>query len=210
MLRKLFTAAAMIGATLASTEPAAAQVKPGWYGQVAVGGLWFQDTDGTVSGIDVTGEYDTGYALWAAGGYRFSNGFRTELELGYGRTSLDKVKALGVTATVDSDIDLYSATANLFYDINTGTFATPYLGGGIGVLHSRSDGGTVTVGATTVAFDGDSSTDPTAFGEVGVGLRVSDGMEIVPSYRYQWVGNGSDGFDDDTAQVARIGLRFGF
>jgi OOP family OmpA-OmpF porin len=210
MLRKSFIFAAVLGAAVATADQADAQVKAGWYGQVTAGGLWFDDLDGNVDGVDVKGEYDTGYSLWVSGGYRFGNGFRTELELGYGRTSLDEVTALGVSATVDADVDLYSATANLFYDINTGTFATPYIGGGIGVLHSKSDGGTVTVGATTVEFDGDSSTDLTAFGEVGVGLRVADGVEIVPAYRYQWVDNGTDGFDDDVAHVARIGLRFGF
>lgn len=98
----------------------------------------------------------------------------------------------------------------MFYDINTGTFATPYIGGGIGLLHSSEDDGTATVGGVTVAVEGDSSTDLTAFGEVGVGLRVANGVEIVPAYRYQWLDSGSDEFDDDFAHIARVGIRFDF
>jgi opacity protein-like surface antigen len=210
MFRKSLILAAALAAVVATADRADAQVKPGWYGQVAVGGIWLRDNDGNVDGINVTAEYDTGYGIWAAGGYRFSNGFRTELELGYGRTGFDKLKFLGTSVSIDSDIDLYSGTVNLFYDINTGTLATPYLGGGVGMVYSRAHDGTATVGGTTVRIEGDSSTDLTVFGEVGLALRVSDRIEIVPSYRYQWIDNGSDGFDGDSAHIARIGLRYAF
>src|SRR3546814_8938471 len=58
----------------------------GWYGTLGGSGIQPRDTDGTVNGTDSTLEYNMGYGLFGAGGYRFRNGLRLEGEIGYGRS----------------------------------------------------------------------------------------------------------------------------
>jgi opacity protein-like surface antigen len=195
----------------AITAPSAiAQVKTGWYGQLSLGGLWAEDNDGNVSGIPVTAKYDNGAVIWGAVGYRFGNGIRTDLELGYARIGIDKIQVFGTPIDIDNRGDLITGTINAFYDIHTGSFLTPYLGGGIGFAHAKSDDTTVIVGGQSFRVQGKDSTDLTVFGELGVALRASERVEIVPAYRYQWIDDAAGGFGDDVAHIARIGVRVFF
>src|SRR5690349_1386543 len=87
--KSLLTAAALLGAA-ATLQPGTASAQ--FYVSGSVGYLSVMD-EGT--GVDVgTGEikaeYDPGFALNGAIGYKFPFGVRIEGELGYGHTSLDK------------------------------------------------------------------------------------------------------------------------
>src|SRR3546814_17981899 len=68
----------------------------GWYGTLGGSGIQPRDTDGTVNGTDSTLEYNMGYGLFGAGGYRFRNGLRLEGEIGYGSIGLESFR-YGVT-----------------------------------------------------------------------------------------------------------------
>ncbi len=77
-------------------------------------------------------------------------------------------------------------------------------------MHQRHDRPAVTSNGSTLGGNDGNATDFTAFGEAGVAYKVSDGLEIVPSYRYQWINDGAQGLDDTTQHVARIGFRSWF
>jgi opacity protein-like surface antigen len=205
------TIAAVGAALLAATAitPAIAQEAPrtGSYVGISGGALMPQDTEGP-GGSEL--QQDTGYAIYGQYGYRFPNQLRLEAELGYGNNDYDRFRNGGGSNSVGGDVDRYSATGAAYYDFDTGTPMGIYLGGGAGVMHQRFDRPTVTTNGRTLGGNDGNDTDVTAFGEAGLAYRVSSSMEIVPSYRYQWINDGAQGLDDTTMHIARIGLRSWF
>lgn len=183
------------------------RLKTGSYAGITGGYLMTPDIDRD-GGAHL--ERDNGYSFAGQYGYRFPNNLRLEGELGYGQIGNDSYHANGGRAGVGGDTDQYSLTGAAYYDIATGTPLTPYLGGGAGIMHQRHDRPTVTSNGSTLGGNDGNDTDFTAFGEVGVGYQVADGLEIVPSYRYQWINDGAQGLDDSTQHVARLGLRSWF
>ncbi|MBS4048647.1 MAG: porin family protein [Alphaproteobacteria bacterium] len=201
-------ALAVLAAALVTT-PALAQDKlnTGWYGALSGSYLLPEDTDGPSNS---TLEYDNGFAIYGAAGYRFPNGFRAEAELGYGNIDLDRLRVGTTNAKLNGDVDLFTATGAVYYDFATGSSFSPYVGAGAGVARQKSSTVSATSGGTTVTVNGDSSTDLTAFGEAGVSIRLSSNLDLVPAYRYQWIDDGEGGFDDTTAHVFKVGLRYWF
>lgn len=201
-------ALATLAAALLAT-PALAQDKlsTGWYGTLSGAYLQPEDSD---ANNGLTLEFDDGYAIYAAAGYRFPNNFRAEAELGYGNTDLDSVKGRGGSANLNGDVDSFTATGAVYYDFATGSRYTPYAGVGAGIAHQKLSRVSATINGATLTADGDSSTDLTAFGEAGVSINIAPKFDLVPAYRYQWINDGQDGLDDTTAHVFKIGLRYWF
>jgi outer membrane autotransporter protein len=187
-----------------AAQPSQAQ----FYVSGSAGYLQFRDNSASTPIGTVTGEYNPGFAINGAAGYKFGFGLRLEGELGYARTSPDKIKVNGQTvATVGGgDTNLLTGTANAFYDIKTGTSLTPYLGGGIGFVHGDSSDATV----AGVRVNGGSGTDFLWLVEAGVSIAVTDRLSVVPAYRYMQISNSQNGFDDDSAHLFKIGLRYSF
>jgi opacity protein-like surface antigen len=204
--------AAALLSTTALALPALAQdkdtaLKTGSYAGITGGYLMTPDVDRD-GGARL--ERDNGYSIAGQYGYRFPNNLRLEGELGYGNVGNDSYHANGGRAGVGGDTDQYSLTGAAYYDIATGTPLTPYLGAGAGLMHQRFDRPRVSANGSVLPGEDGSSTDLTAFGEIGVGYKLADGLEIVPSYRYQWINDGAQGLDDSTQHVARLGLRSWF
>ncbi len=206
----LAAAAAALLATTAIAPSAQAQenrLNYGSYGGITGGYLMPQDTDRSGGGYL---ERDNGYGISAQYGHRFRNNLRLEGELGYGNMDNDRYHANGGSAATSGDTDQFSLTGAAYYDIATNTPLTPYFGGGAGIMHQRHDRPAVTSNGSTLGGNDGNATDFTAFGEAGVAYKVLDGLEIVPSYRYQWINDGAQGLDDTTQHVARIGFRSWF
>ncbi len=206
---------AVVGcAALALAVPAAHAQKapvPGWYAQGNVSLSWFENDHYTQSGSTGDLKYDNpDWGGSVAGGYKLGNGFRVEGEFGYTRADAKQVTVNSTPVSVSGNADIYTLTVNGYYDFTVAPRVTPYVGGGIGA--AIVDVGTITAksGATTVTANGHSETDFTAFGEVGIAINVAQNIDVVPSYRYLWVNDGRDGFDDDTAHIARVGARYTF
>lgn len=178
----------------------------GPYFELSAGYLDLFDVDGDISGIDVKGKYDAGFAIGGQLGYKYSV-FRLALEFEYGHAGFDSIRALGMNFDVDGDFDIYRGTANVYYDFDNATRFTPYFGGGLGAAYVDVEDTTI---ANSVTVDGESDTYFTAHGEVGLAVAATDQIAIVPAYRFIWIDDGSDGFDDDTANLFKVGLRFRF
>lgn len=182
-----------------------------WYGQLNAGALFLQDINGRYGGFQGQGEFDNGYSLSGALGYRFQGGLRAEAEFGYGRASYDKVSGGGGSSGVSGGrVNMYSFTGNAFYDIPTGTFVTPYVGGGVGLVRTTYDSGSATLNGNTFNVQRGDKTSFTALAEAGASLSLSPGMDLVPSYRYQWINDGGDSFDNNRVHMLRLGLRVNF
>ena len=192
------------------TAPAMAQDRSdgGWYG--TLGGAWLvpRDYDGSGS-FDEVKTYN-GYGIFAAAGYRLGSGLRAEAELGYGNVENDRVTRTGIgTTEVGGDIDMYSVTGALYYDMPLDFVVKPYVGAGAGVVHQRNSRPATTIGGATLPA-GNDTTDLTAFGELGLSYRLTSDIELVPSYRYQWINDGEHGLDDTGMHIARLGVRYAF
>ena len=147
-------AVAMGAAVVFASQPAHAQTDQGFYGSLKGGAAALSDmnySNGTSSDLNL--DLNTGWTLGGALGYRFGNGFRSELAIDYLDGSLDGtyrenliIVPCGTVAgqpclgpNVDGDVKAWSGFAMAYYDINTGGAVRPYLGGGLGLVRTSLD-----------------------------------------------------------------------
>ncbi len=79
---------------------------------------------------------DIGFNLNGAVGYKFSNGWRSDFEIGYRRSALEQISVggFGLTAGLDVNgtVSALSFLLNGYYDFALSSPLTPYVGGGLG------------------------------------------------------------------------------
>ena len=75
-------------------------------------------------------KFNQGWAIDLAGGYKWSCGLRTEIELGYHENGFSNFNTS--IAPLAGRQATFSAMGNVLYDFNTGTRFTPYVGVGAG------------------------------------------------------------------------------
>ncbi len=171
----------------------------GFYVNVMAGVNFLQNADNTGGGITLTSEFEPGFGLAGAGGYKFSNGIRLEGELGYRRNALDRLVvtndggvgvALGVgslnglSLDADDEVSALSFMVNGFYDFDLGSGWMPYVGGGVGLALVDAEASVLGV---TVVDD-----DDTVFAyQIGAGIgyvaSTSQPLEeyvVTLDYRY--------------------------
>jgi len=187
--------------TLGGNLTHAEQYERGPYIGLSAGYLWLND----VGDGDVNINYDDGFDVGVHLGYKYWI-WRLEAEFEYGQSGFDSIEVLGSSVDVDGDFDILRWSGSVYYDLDNFSKFAPYFGGGLGVAYIDFDD--VTIGTITV--EGDSDTYFTAHGEVGVSVALNDQFAVVPAYRYLWFDSGEAGFDDDTAHLFKIGVRFGF
>src|SRR3546814_6957530 len=77
------------------------------------------------------------------------------------------------TTLFRSDLQLWSATGAVYYDLPTAGRVSPYIGGGGGAVRESIDRVSASFGGTTVSAEGDTDTNLTAFGEVGLNIALA-------------------------------------
>jgi OOP family OmpA-OmpF porin len=80
--------------------------------------------------ITVTPHFNPGWAISLAGGYKWPQSIRTELEFSYHQNTLTYFNT--VTLPLTGHQSNVSIMGNAFYDVNTNTRLTPYIGVGLG------------------------------------------------------------------------------
>ena len=181
-------------------------------------------------------DFDTGFTLGGAVGYKWDNydfgAFtpRTEIEVNYFDNDVDTIdfSGNGVGQEIvngDSGISGVGVFANLFFDLDTGTKFTPYVGGGVGLGFLDLD---ISYNGPDLNLD---DTD-TAFGwHIGGGanIELTESTSFFVDARYQQfvnvdslrrigaapvgggAGPGGGDFEDDLASVfVRAGLTYSF
>jgi OmpA-OmpF porin, OOP family len=207
MKKTMAAVVAAAGALALSAGGAQAQ----FYISGSAGLLMPEDISASAAGTTIKAELDNGPALNFALGYKFTMGLRTEVEAGWARTKITGFSGPGGSVSASGgDNNVWSGTVNAFYDFNTGTSLTPYLGGGIGAANIESS--TITVGGVTGRTG--SSTDFAWMLEGGVAIAVAPNLSIVPAYRYFRINSGSSSggvsVDDTSAHIIKVGLRLTF
>jgi opacity protein-like surface antigen len=146
---KLFTTALVLGCMSASSAFAGyeggqfgANRWPNWY--VGVSGTlpFVSSTDVNVGGarageVDFDGGYGVGLALGYTPGPNgnFLDNMRFELEYMYRGNDLDTISNAGGSSALSDDLTSDTYMVNAYYDINTGTRLTPYIGAGAGMTN---------------------------------------------------------------------------
>jgi outer membrane protein OmpA-like peptidoglycan-associated protein len=151
-----------------------------------------------------------GWGALGAIGYKFDNGFRTELEFGFRDADIDHVAS---SAIDDGGERAYSAMVNGLYDFKTGTLFTPYLGAGLGVGKVNYDsvrtisGGQLDDNATGLAVQG----------IAGVSLAINESLSFFTQYQYQSIldlktstSNGLSAKSEYGTSLISAGLRWEF
>jgi outer membrane protein OmpA-like peptidoglycan-associated protein len=123
---------------------------------------------------------DPGYALAGQVGYGFGR-IRLEGELGWRNNDLSKFNDASGDLPVGGSIGGVSFMGNAYYDFNTGTKLTPYLGVGIGGLDLSADH----IAANSQQVTNDNKTVFAYQGIAGLSYALSDSLSLKTDYRYQ-------------------------
>lgn len=198
--------AVLPSSTLAQSLSPLEKQPTGWYGSVSPGAAFGYSLDieseafevavpAVVPGItlpavqvdpiDISIDADTGFAVSGALGYQFKAG-RAELELGYNRNSVNSVNVTGLPE-VDADgrFDVWSLSANGYYDIPTGTALRPYIGGGVGIAKLAADDVEVAVPLLGTATLDDSGVSAIFQAKAGLAYDFSKNTSAFLGYRLQ-------------------------
>jgi outer membrane protein OmpA-like peptidoglycan-associated protein len=166
-------ALALAGASLADDQ--------GYYAGVGVGIGMIDDLELTFDGapnanVELDGESD-GVALLSLG-YRYSNGWRTELEASHRFNELGALNDANGT----SDAHTWSLMVNAVFDTNPEGAWSPYLGAGVGASEIVYSGQGVVDGAPVNVND----SDTVLAGQLiaGLGWRVAPRWVLDAGYRY--------------------------
>lgn len=198
MKKSVLWVAVLLG--LSATPALAVGPYVGASGGVAI----VHDSNVSITGLgSLTASYDTGGGFNVFVGNSFGNG-RLEGEFGYKTAGIDKFSGPGGSGSIrDSDINIKSFMVNGYYDFNTTSGITPFVGVGLGLLNEE------------IKLAGEKE-DDTLFGyqvTVGMGMPVDHNFSVDISYRYQGAGSdfSRDGvsFSYDSSNLL-VGVRYNF
>lgn len=193
-MTSLKTLAVTACAVVALSTPALAEEakNEGVYISAGGGASFLRDSILEEAGVQADAEFDTGFAVSGAVGYRFAEGFRIEAELGYREHDLDNI----ANVAVESKVSALSAMANAYYDIQTDLGFTPYVGAGLGISQVEVD--PVSVAGITLT----NKEDDTVFAYAAMaGINVPLTDEVALGFEYKYFGTEDPDFSGTSAEI---------
>ena len=147
--------------------------------------------------------FDTGYGITAAVGRKVEY-VRMEGEFNYRVSDIEKWGS----DSASGDVKTFGFMLNTYFDINTNTSFTPFIGGGIGVANVDAE-------IENAALGQKISDDETVFayqGIVGVAFAINKNSSIDLSYRYYATSDPDfDGVDGEyKGNNLMLGIRYSF
>lgn len=138
-----------------------------------------------VDGKNTNWDFDLGFGADGALGYDFGS-FRADAEFTYLTAKsvfdVDKTSRRKDNATADDTLTVLAATANAWYDLDTGTAWSPYIGIGVGAANVQVKLATGEE-TTDVYFEGSGWGFAYQAG-VGVAVEVLTGFSLVGGYQF--------------------------
>jgi opacity protein-like surface antigen len=162
--------AAIIGLIASSGAAAAADYS------VVYGDIYLPKT---VSESGVSVKSSTGFGATAGLGWQFGDHVRFEPTISYARININDVRVLGVSVPVSGGTNAVAGMASLYYHPLTDVSVSPYIGGGIGVLHVWGSASAPGVGTVSA-----SSTDFAFHGSAGLAIAVTERSALLAGYRH--------------------------
>lgn len=213
----MVSAAALMVAlpSLAMAQDGEIKTATGPYLGLSAGYNWTRDTN-VNAGTALNGmDFSEGYTGILEGGYRFDNGLRPALEVGYSTDVVDNITG-GPAGRFGSGGNMNALTIMgvVNYDFHTGTALRPYVGAGVGLarLHLERVGA---LSAPGVLYD---DWDSAFAWQVGAGFSyaVAPDMDVTVGYRYldtdkgTFKAAGQRAKTDYSSHTALIGVRYVF
>lgn len=171
-----------------------------WY--LAFGGsaTLLQDSDSTLTdavgnSIDFTTEFDAGFGITGAMGYSW-NQVRLEGEVSYRQNDIDSIELTSITLAGigsfttaaafegDGDVSALGFMVNGWYDFNTGSRWTPYLGIGVGTAQISINDASVTILGVDVPLADDDDWVFAYQAGAGITYEISPNVDISLGYRF--------------------------
>jgi outer membrane protein OmpA-like peptidoglycan-associated protein len=181
MLKNALLASALGLSVYALATGATASHRPqGWYLGVEGGANWIDETKLAFEPVPITGfeaEFDSGWAVIATVGKRFSGNWRLELELGYRENDVDCINFFG-GACIPADfgeLTQFTQMVNLVHDVPLSDSTSLSIGLGVGGNYIESNA-PILVGNDDYVFAGQALVQLTH--------ELSRSVEFVLSYRY--------------------------
>lgn len=227
-LRMLYAGLAAAGFMAAA--PTWAQTVTGFYVSGAAQMQWVSDTDFELLGALNTTHTTTFDQGWG-GVLAFGKGFggpRVEIELGKRTSDVESFGSAGSVGPGKGDLSLGTAMVNGFYDFDTGSRVTPYVGAGVGLARVEANGIARDIAGCCTGYV---SGDDEVLGWqliAGVAIQLTGGLALTVDYRYLGTGDGTFGYgtgctpsgtsclvsgkldQNFTAQLFSLGLRWAF
>jgi opacity protein-like surface antigen len=208
-MKKTALTLGLCAAALIPSAASAAEIGPyvglGAGLHMAVGSAFESQTLSALPYATGTANYELGYGLAAAIGYRWSESVRLELELSHRAAGLDDIvtsdrgseEASGRQSSV-------SAMVNVLFDVGVGQNFYPYIGGGIGMANN-SWSNVSTPSSPPFFNDSDKRLQWQAI--LGLELPVGERMHWFVDYRF--VGSESNVFNSNPVGSRVAGVDFG-
>lgn len=169
------------------------EVGSGWYLRGDIGYNFDSDLEsydfGSIPGLRVSEDQTTFFGSLGAG-YHFTDYLRADANIGFlTKASLDVDYSDGFGSSTSSSIEsqLWSGIVNGYVDLGTYAGLTPYIGGGIGMVYSRSKvDGEITFpnGARFAEYDTDNQFSFAYTLNAGASYKVSQNASIDLGYQY--------------------------
>ncbi len=156
-----------------------AAVEKGWYVGSQLDWSFQDEAEASLSNVTNDVDYNTGWGLSGEVGYAWGNGLRTAGELVYRNATVDGVTGTGAGAS-GGGLHNTAMMANMYYDIETGTRFTPYIGAGVGGSFVDADNLRTVNGGT---FD-DQRFKLAYQGIVGAAVDLDGNWDFTVDYRY--------------------------
>lgn len=180
-------------------------------------------TAGVAAGVPFTAtgtlNYQAGPAFAAGLGYMFNDFVGIEAQLTYARLGFDSldfaVTAAGATATGTASIDghtsLWTGLGNVIVTPFGRNRITPYVGGGLGVVHAHTEVDSIAAGGAVLRPSvSDRSTDLAASAIAGLDVSVTDRVDIGARYQFFYADTGGNGVDDSMGHALFLRAKVAF
>ncbi len=178
---------AALGALLMATASAGAAESQGVYVRADLGGSFARSPGGTVAdGNGFSGNLRSSAVFEIGAGYQLPYNLRVDLTAGY-RPSLairSRESISGFDLQADAGLKTWTVMANAYYDIDTGTAFTPYVGAGAGVAFNRLNSITYRFGAAEFQENGKNTNRFAWSVTAGAAYAVTPAIKVDLGYRY--------------------------
>lgn len=218
-MNRLYTATvlatAFVGAQILLAQPGSAdRDDEGFYIGLGAGYNLPHEQDIDVTNFDQNIEHMGGPGGLAQFGYKYEEGWRAELEGGYRTSEVDGISA----GSGAGDVDAWTMIINGFYDFETDSGWTPYIGAGAGVALVDFSGVTPVNSANGTTSINDSADPNLALQAiVGLGIPIAENLELTTQYNFLAVpevevnaNNGSNIRSELYDHMVTVGLRYTF
>jgi opacity protein-like surface antigen len=206
---------ALLGLTFAATVHAGPIVTPQTpppesghtpYVTIAGGALWLEDA--SASGVNL--DFDTGFSVLAAVGFRWDYGLAIEVESGYMQVDSAEFSFRGIHGDVDGEFKQVPLMVNAIYHLPLTDRLTVYVGAGSGLVWSDASVDSV-AGINVSGFaDAEDEWNWAAQTKAGLSFQVCPEATLNIGYRLFYGKDAIAGFDDSWGHVLEGGFTWRF